>query len=189
MTTTQNHPNVIEPENSLIIIIDFQENYRSVLYRGEQTIERARILIEAASIMNIPVLYTEQYPKGLGPTCSDILNALPKNSKRFEKGSCSIWKCTNLPEWVVGLGKKHVIVSGIETHVCVNQSVHDLINQGYTVHLPVDALTSRSILEHEQGLEKMFLSGALPATVEQVLFELVQTNENIHFHEIRQLIK
>ena len=79
MTTTQNHPNVIESENSLIIIIDFQENYRSVLHRGEQTIERARILIEAASIMNIPVIYTEQYPKGLGPTCSDILNALPKN--------------------------------------------------------------------------------------------------------------
>ena len=76
-----------------------------------------------------------------------------------------------------------------DTHVCVNQRVHDLINQGYTVHLPVDALTSRSILEHEQGLEKMFFSGALPATVEQVLFELVQTNENIHFHEIRQLIK
>lgn len=180
---------MIDINKALLISIDYQEGYRPVLHRWDQTIDRARILLSGMDLLDIPIIYTEQYPKGVGPTCQEIADVLPPASRRFEKQTLSACGAPGLIEYLEDLRRNQVIVAGIETHACINHTVHDLLERNYTVHLPIDTLSSRRTLEHEQGLEKMLRGGALPSSVEQVLLELVQSANHPKFKLVRQLIK
>jgi len=189
MSPISTHPNLIDPENAFILIIDYQERYRTALHEWDRTISRAEILLRAAPLLNIPVIYTEQYPQGVGPTCDEIAGVLPPEAMRFEKRTLSVWRAPGLADWIEHLDRRHAILAGIETHACINQSAHDLLAAGYTVHLPVDTLSSRAVLEHEQGLHKMLASGALATSVEQVLLECLGSADHPEFKTVQQLIK
>jgi len=139
-------------------------------------------------ILELPILVTEQYPKGLGHTV-EILRAASQSAKYFEKSHFS--SCVDA-DFVSSLRKDkitNVVVAGVETHVCVNQSVHDLIDEGFVVHLLEDATASRNQIDHDVAVKKMYGSGAVPATHEMVLFELLHDSQNPHFKQIQGLIK
>jgi nicotinamidase-related amidase len=182
------HPNVSDAERSFLLVVDLQQSYAGQLHEWDRTVERACILIRAAHEVGLPVLYTEQYPRGLGPTTPRVQAALGA-APRFEKRTLSCWGAAGLAEHVTRLDRRQAIVCGIETHACISQTAHELLAQGYRVHLPHDALGSRRLHEHELGFQKLLLSGALPASVESVVLEWVRSADHPKFRAVQALIK
>lgn len=182
------HANVIDADQTFLLVVDLQQSYATQLHEWERTVARACILIRAAHELGLPVTYTEQYPKGLGPTTAAVLDALA-HATRFEKRTLSCWGAPGLADHLTRLGRRHAIVCGIETHACINQTAHDLLQRGYTVHLPHDALGSRRPHEHELGYQKLLISGALPASVESVVLECLRGADHPKFRAVQALIK
>jgi len=179
---------LLERERSCLLVIDLQEAYRGKLHQEERVVHAAARLLEAARLLGLPVLLTEQYPKGLGPTRAEIAGRLPPETARFEKTSFS---CLGVPELrgrLRGLGRPQVVVAGIETHVCVSQTVHELLAEGYQPHLVRDAITSRFELEDATGFAKMTGSGAVPTTLEATLFEWLRDSRAPEFKALHRLV-
>lgn len=182
------HERILSRERSLLLVVDIQESYRGKLHEEAHTIRAAVRLLRAAGILGVPVLLTEQYPKGLGPTRQDVAEHLPAGCQRFEKVSFSALGAPGLPEALARLGRDQVVLAGIETHVCIGQTAHDLLARGFQVHLVRDAVTSRFPLEDETGTSKMLASGATPASSEQVLFEWLERAGTPEFKAIHALV-
>lgn len=182
------HPRVVASEQAFLLVIDLQESYRKALHEWDRTIERACVLIRGACELKLPILYTEQYPKGLGHTTPAVLDALG-DAPRFEKKSLSALGAPGLADRVLALGRRQAIVCGIETHACINQTVHELLAWGFRVHLARDALSARRPLEHEEGYAKLIRSGAIGGSVESILLECLRTAEHPAFKSVHALIK
>lgn len=176
-------------DKSLLLIIDLQEKLLKAQHNKDKIQKNAVILSKAAKILGLPVIVSEQYPQGLGPTISEIRENLPEKAKYYEKKSFSC--CTNAAFDVLlkETGRKQVIVSGVESHVCVHQTVSDLLSMGYEVYLVKDAIGSRKEYECEIGIERMVAAGAIPACTEMVLFELIKCASHENFKQIQELIK
>jgi nicotinamidase-related amidase len=165
------HPHVLDRNRSVLLMIDLQEAYRGKLANEPRVIATAVKLLDAAGLLRIPVVVTEQYPKGLGPTRDELVSHLPANARRFEKTTFSGLGAPGLREHLRELGREQIVVAGIETHVCVSQTVHDLLASGLQPHLVRDAMSARFALEDETGFAKMLASGAVHACLEGALFE------------------
>jgi nicotinamidase-related amidase len=135
------------------------------------------------------VVVTEQYPKGLGRTASEILAVLPADSEPVEKTAFSSCGAQEFVSRLEAAGARQVLLCGIEAHVCVNQTAHDLLGRGYQVHLLTDCVSSRTEQNRQVGLEKMFRAGALPSSTETALFELMRDARHEQFKSIQKLIK
>ncbi|HYC21357.1 MAG TPA: hydrolase [Candidatus Bathyarchaeia archaeon] len=180
---------LIDRRHSLLVLIDVQERYIPHLFEGARVVEAIRRLVEGAKLTAVPVLVTEQYPKGLGHITSSLRDCLPAGQKVIEKSSLS---CLGAPEFVQALGhstRRQLIVTGIEAHACVNQTVHDLLERGVEVYLPVDAISSRYPRDYEIALRRLDHAGAVLTTTEAVLLEWVRTAEAPEFQAIRNLIR
>ena len=182
------HPNIIGSADAFLLVVDLQEAYRSALHRWDETVARACILIEGARSLDLPIFYTEQYPKGLGRSAPEILEALG-DAPCFEKQTLSALGAPGLIDAIEALGRRQAIVCGIETHACINQTCHDLLGRGFSVHLPVDALSSRRTLENEIGYAKLLQSGAIGGSVESVLLECLRSADHPKFKTVHALIK
>lgn len=181
---------ILNQENTQILIIDIQEKLLNASFNKEIIEKKSEIISKAATILNIPVIVTEQYPKGLGETIDSIKeNLSADNTKYFEKVSFSALADSELLKQLKKNKKQQVIVLGIETHICVHQTVADLLKLGCNVVIASDACGSRSELEHICGLENMKSSGAEIKTTEMILFELLKTAKHNKFKEIQALIK
>lgn len=182
------HPRSLDRGRSCLLVVDLQDAYVGKLHQEERTVAAARRLVEAAPLLEIPVLLTEQYPKGLGNTRKEIAEVLPGDVIRFEKTAFSCLGAPGLREQLRALGREQVIVVGIETHVCVAQTVHDLLEMGLQPHLVRDAVTARFPLEDETGFAKSVGSGAVPASSESVLFELLGDARAPAFKAVHRLV-
>lgn len=180
---------VLERADSVLVVIDVQEAYRNLTVDHERMVGNVRRLIEAAKVVGVPILITEQYPKGLRHTQPEVADALPAGQHVIEKMSLSCWRQPQFVSQLAALHRSQVVVCGIEAHACVNQTVHDLLEQGYQVHLPADAISARFERDYRIGWEKMIGSGAVPSTVEMVCLEWVRTAESPEFKAIHKLIK
>lgn len=183
------HPRILDRDASVLVVIDVQEGYRGHTVEHDRMVRAVRTLIEAAALMGVPVLATEQYPKGLGPTQPEVAEVLPPGTPVIEKLSMS---CCGQPAFLEALrrlDRTQVVVCGIEAHACVNQTVHDLLDRGYRVHVPYDALSARRAADYEVGWRKVVGSGAVPSTVEMVCLEWVRTAASPQFKAIHALIK
>jgi len=183
------HPRVLDRTQSVLVVIDVQEAYRNLMIEPGRTVRGVQRLIEAAKLVGVPILATEQYPKGLGHFLPEIAEMLPPHVSITEKRSLS---CCGEPSFATGLEELkrfQVVVCGLEAHACVNQTVHDLLHRGYQVHLPYDAIASRFETDYRVGLEKMIGSGAIPSSVEMVCLEWVRTADATEFKAVQRLIK
>jgi nicotinamidase-related amidase len=151
-------------------------------------VERIRRLILSARALNIPVLYTEQYPQGLGSTLP-VLRDLLHDSPRFEKREFSCLSCEPFLQTVKGLGKTQVVLAGIETHVCVLQSAVHFKERGYFPYVVRDACLSRYKEDYQGGLEFLAIEGIPTPTTEIVIFSWLSTSAHPKFKEISQLLK
>lgn len=183
------HPRVLERDESVLLIIDVQEGYRGHTIEHDRMVAAVRRLLDAATILGVPVLATEQYPKGLGHTQPEVADGFAAEVRPIEKMSMS---CLGQPAFVErlrALSRTQVVVCGIEAHACVNQTAHDLMHRGFTVHIPRDAISARSAADLQAGWEKMIASGAVPSSVEMACLEWVRTAEAPEFKAIHRLIK
>lgn len=182
-------PDTLKSENCVLVIVDVQEAFRSVIYDMPILATGISTAARGMQILGVPVIVTEQYPKGLGPTVEEISAVLTDETPIIEKTSFGAY---GEPEFVSALektGSKQVLLCGIETHICVNQTAHGLLAAGYDVHLLTDQVGSRFAKDKEAGLAKMTASGAKASSVEMALFEMLGDAKNPKFKEIQALIK
>ena len=165
-----------------------QERLYPVMDRKEALLERCRILIRGLQILDIPLLCTEQYPRGLGPTLDELTSLLPVG-QAIEKIHFSCWDEAAFRTRLEQSQKKTVILCGIEAHVCVLQTVTDLIAADYTVVVVTDCISSRKPADMQVALQRMQAEGAWLSTSESILFELTRRAGTEEFKSISNLVK
>ncbi len=179
---------LVKKNEAALLVIDVQESFRRYLPDAAQLTRSISILLEASKILKLPVFLTEQYPQGLGRTMAEILACIGDH-RYFEKTAFSCMGAESFAKDLEASGRKHILVCGIEAHVCVNQTVHDLIEGGYAVHLITDAISSRSNRNKDLGVSKMVGSGAVPSCLEMALFEMLCLSGTEEFKAVQRLIK
>lgn len=187
--SSDRHPGLLARDATAVVVIDVQEGYRSVLYEYERMAAAVARIVQGAVMLGVPVLATEQYPKGVGATVAEVARHFPGGTAIIEKMSMSCCGADPFVSALARLGRRQVLVAGIETHACVNQTAHDLLAAGYQVHVAHDATSSRRREDYEIGWLKMIRSGVVPATAESALLELVRTAEAAEFKALQRLIK
>jgi len=183
------HKNILDSSKTGLLVIDVQEAFRNVVADFEKLAKRAAVAIQGFSILDRPVFVTEQYPKGLGRTAVEIMDVLPDDFEYIEKTAFSSCGAQILTERFRSSGISQVVVCGLETHVCVNQTAHDLLDLGFDVHLLTDCVASRFESDKQAGLSKMFASGVIPSSVEMSLFEIMRDAKHEQFKAIQTLVK
>lgn len=183
------HENTLERGQAALVIIDMQDSFRQPISDFAEVAARIALAAHAFQLLKVPVVVTEQYPKGLGRTANEIRAVLPDELKPFEKTAFSSCGAREFVEKLERTGARQIVVCGIEAHVCVNQTTHDLLARGYQVHLLADCITARTEQNRETGLRKMLASGALPTSTEMALFELLRDARHEQFKAIQKLIK
>lgn len=173
------------PATSLLAIIDVQERLLAAMPDGERVVARCRRLAEAARLLGVPAVLTEQYPQGLGSTPAELAALLPAAAAKLAFSCCG---CVAFDEAVAG-GRAAVVVAGLETHVCVAQTALDLAAAGVTVFVAVDAVAARHAVDHETALRRLEAAGVILTTSEAVLFEWCRTAEHPQFQAIRRLVR
>ena len=176
-------------QDSLILIIDIQDKLIKAAFNQASIEKAASILAKTSKVLNIPVIITEQYPKGLGETIPAIKENIGENTLYFEKTAFSALDNIEIKNAIEQAGKKQIVIFGIETHICVNQTANALKTLGYEVHVVKDACGSRAVSEYEAGLTRMKEHGIYQITTEIALFEWLKTARNPKFKEIQNLIK
>lgn len=180
--------NTLNADNSLVLIIDIQERLVGALDK-DIVVSKAVKMASAAKVLGIPVMITEQYPKGLGNTVPMLKEVLPADTLVVEKTSFNALLEDGMAEKIASYGKKQIVIFGIETHICVHQTAAALIEAGYDVYVIKDACASRNKYEFKQGIDIMQQNGAKISCVEIALFEWLKGAKNPKFKEIQALIK
>jgi len=178
----------LSKDNAALVIIDIQDRLATAMKVREDVIKNCLHLIELAKILNIPVVLTEQYPKGLGPTVSEIKEQLP-SYQPIEKLTFSCCEEPNFLNEIKKLNKKSIILTGMETHICVLQTCIGLLKEGFHVHLVRDAVCSRAKENWKTGIEFMRNAGAVVTCTETVLFQLLKVAGTEEFKAISKRIK
>ncbi len=183
------HPALLDRERSVLVLIDLQEGYRTALHAWERVVVACRLLVEGMAILGVPILVTEQYPRGLGHTAPEVAGRFPAGLQVIEKMTMSCCGAAAFTERLAASGRRQVLIAGIETHACVNQTAHDLLALGYQVQVARDATSSRRPADVAPAWEKMRTAGMLPTSSEQALLELVRTAESAGFKALQRLLK
>ncbi len=173
---------LLHRDRAALLVVDVQEGFRPYASFANVA-ESCRRLLAGARILQMPALVSEQYPKGLGPTAPE-LGIEEGEEMMIEKTVFSAARADGFDL----KGRPQAIVCGIETHVCVSQTVHDLLGKGVEVHVPADAVGSRHQLDYERGLERLERAGAVVSTVESALFELLERAGTPEFKQVQKLI-
>jgi nicotinamidase-related amidase len=182
----------LRPDTTAVIVVDIQERLAGAMPEAQlESLRRsARILLHAAHLLRAPVFLTEQYPKGLGPTLSDVSEASKlAGALRFEKLAFSAWDAGGFRDAVQASGAKAAVVIGMEAHVCVYQTVRDLSGVGLEVYVPSDGVSSRREDHREIGLGLCERAGAIRTTTESVVFDWLSRADSSEFKELSKLIR
>jgi nicotinamidase-related amidase len=174
----------LDRERVALVVIDVQESFRKALPDFERVAKATATLIEGAEAIGIPIVVSEQYPKGLGETAPEVAEALPEGTEPLEK---LVFSAAEAEGFDLG-GRDQALICGIETHVCVSQTVLDLLDSGVEVQVAEDAVGSRFPENKRVGLEKMERAGAVMTSVETALFELLGRAGTDEFKRVQKLI-
>ncbi len=182
------NPKILNREKTALLVIDIQERILGVMQNGDKVVENSIMLINGAKILALPIYLTEQYPKGLGETANKIKKELDGKSA-IQKMSFSCFGAENLFSEFKQKGITQIVVTGIETHVCVQQTVLDLLANNFQVNVAADAVSSRHEIDYKTALERMKVNGAEITTSESILFELLNICGTQEFKEILKIVK
>lgn len=178
-----------DPSQTALVVIDMQERLLPAMAHPESCTERASLLIRAAAALGLPVIVTEQYPKGLGPTVPAISSVLPEGAEIFEKSSFSCFGEASFSSKIDALKIRTLILCGVETHVCVAQTAWDARLKNMDVFIAQDAVSSRHDGDRDGALAQFRADGIRVVTAEMMLFLLLRTSKNPAFKEISKLVK
>lgn len=177
----------ISADNTLVLVVDIQERLMPVLHQSEQFVRAARTLLGGTTLLGLPTLITEQYPKGLGQTVADV-RLLVKDAPVFEKTRFSALT----PEVQAALeqaGRENIVLIGCETHICVLQTAQDLLAWGKRVYVPQECVSSRSAANIANGLAQIGEAGGQIGNLESLLFQILQDAQHPHFKAVSKLIQ
>jgi len=180
----------LDVDRAMVLVIDIQEKLLPTIDGHELILGASCKLLEAAGIFELPVLATEQYAKGIGPTHGDLLRLLrAAGAQIIDKPTFSACGYDPVRSALAQIDRPQVIVSGIEAHVCVQQTALDLAAMDYDVYVCADAVGSRSRTDYEFALQRVRTAGVLVTTVESVMFELCERCDTDRFKRMLEVIK
>ncbi len=178
----------LHKDDTALAIVDIQEKLATVMKVRDEVVKNCLHLIELARVLHLPTVITEQYPKGLGPTVEEIRGALPDH-KPIEKLTFSCCEEPRFLEEIRALKKRNIVLTGMETHICVLQTCLGLLKEGFHVHVVSDAVCSRTKMNWKTGLHFMRDAGAVVTSTETVLFQLLNVAGTEEFKTIAKRIK
>jgi len=181
-------PAMLTTDNTVLVVIDFQERLFPVMHEKEKLLRNVLKLIKGAKVLEIPILLTEQYPKGLGPTIPEIKELLP-DIKPIEKVCFNCCDEEAFCRSLESLKRQQVLIAGIEAHICVYQTAMALSRSGYEVQVVGDCISSREPENKLVSLFKMGAAGISPTTTEMALFELLKVARGDKFKQISSIVK
>jgi nicotinamidase-related amidase len=178
----------LDRDRAALVVVDVQEAFRPAVIEFDKVARNVGTLVQGASVLGVPLLVTEQYPKGLGHTVPEVARHLD-GVEAIEKVCFSAADSDGFNSSLRQSGKEQLLLCGIESHVCVSQTAEDLLASGHEVHVARDAVTSRTEENRELGLHKMERAGAVITSVEAALFELLRASGTPEFKAIQKLVK
>ena len=179
-------PELMSADDTGLLVVDVQGKLVELIDGHERVVWNIRRLVDGAKLLGLPILATEQYPKGLGPTTPALA---PLLDRIYEKTAFSVSGCGELCEALRTSDLRKWLVCGIEAHVCVQQSVLDLLAEGFAIYVAADAVGSRAKFDCDTALRRMESSGATVTTTESALFEWCEDSKSPKFKQISQLIR
>ena len=179
---------MLTTDNTVLLLVDIQGKLAHLMHARESLFENLQRLVKGARVLELPILWAEQNPRGLGPTIPEVAELLP-DLEPIPKFSFSCCDNDKIKQDLEALNRTTVLIAGIETHICVYQTARDLGAAHYDVQLVADAVSSRTIENKQIGLEKCKDTGASITSVETVLFELLKVAEGSKFKEILNIVK
>lgn len=182
------HPRLLRREDAALVLVDLQDRLHREVVRKDAVASAATKLAEAAKILGVPVVLAEHAAKAFGPTIEPVRTALAS----YEPVHKMVFSCFGSEEFrakLAALGRTQILAAGFETHICLCQTVLDALDAGYQVHVARDASSARSEESHAMGLEKMAGAGAIPATAESAIYELLGRAGTDEFRAILPVIK
>ena len=179
---------MLNPENTALVMIDIQGKLLNVMFEKETLLENAQKLVKGLQLLGVPIILTEQNPKGLGPTQAELSLLLP-NITPLPKFCFSCSQDKGFADTLSRLNRRQVLLCGIESHICVYQTALELLEQSYEVQIVTDVVSSRSSANKAVALSRLQAEGARLTSTEMVLFELLRTAENPNFKEISRIIR
>ncbi len=181
-------PTMLTTDNTVLLVIDFQERLFPVMHDKQRLLQNVQKLIRGIQALDIPIVLTEQYPKGLGPTIPEIKELLP-DVKPIEKVCFNCCDESAFNETLGSLKRRQLLICGIEAHICVYQTAIALLQAGYEVQVVADCVSSRDPENRMVSLFRMGSSGVSPTTTEMTLFELLNVARGDAFKEISNIVK
>lgn len=180
---------MLSVKNSVLVVIDMQEKLSRAMSDRENLVANASKVVTGATILGVPIIWTEQNPGGLGPTLPEIREHIPADSAHVIKLSFSCCAEPLFMEALKASGRDQVLVLGIESHVCVCQTILDLLEMRYETHIVCDAVSSRTPENARIGIERSSQAGAIVTSSEMALFELMKVAEGDKFKQILKVVK
>ena len=179
---------MIDIQNCCLVVVDVQGKLAQLMQGKQALFKNIQILIKAAKILNIPILWCQQCPDALGPTVTEMAQLLTDN----EPINKAVFSCCGTEQFSTKLNelaRQQILLCGIETHVCVYQTAVDLLRKGFSVDVLADAVSSRTLENKQIALSRMAAEGINISCTEMALFELLRTAEHPQFRQIAKLIK
>lgn len=180
-------PRLVSAESSCLVVIDMQERLLPVIHGADRVLQRCRFLLEAAGLLSVPIVITEQYPRGLGATV-EHLRSVSANAVVLEKLRFS-GAAVLQDAGVLRPGLRQLVLAGIETHICVQQTALDLAAAGWDVILAGDASGSRQEVDRSAAVVRLAAAGVTVSTAESVVFEWCETAEHSNFRQLSALVR
>lgn len=191
MTPSHKNPCLCDASKGQLVVIDIQGRLAAVMDTAdrERVINNAGILIQAANLLAVPVISTEQYPRGLGPTEEGVTRFLPDSHSAVEKSCFACTSNKRFNETLTINDREQVILTGMEAHICVLQTALEMTASGYSVFVVEDGVCSRKSANYQNALERMRAAGVVITNTESVIFEWLRDASHEHFKAISSLIK
>jgi isochorismate hydrolase len=184
----QNFARLLDPSSILLLVVDMQEPFLRTVHRRDSLIRNVSFLLESARIMDLPIISTVQYEEKMGGPIPAISRLLPEGSRPLDKLCFSCGSSDVILSAIQNSGRRQVLISGAETHICILQTALELADQ-YEVHLAADAVSARGEIDHEIALRRMQRAGIVLTTAESAVYQLLRTAGTPQFKEILRLIK
>ena len=178
---------MLKKETTALVLIDVQGKLAEIVAESEQVIDHITKAVQCANVLELPILWLEQYPKGLGPTTPAIAEHM--NGTPIEKITFSAYDTPQFVEALEATGCKNVLLTGIEAHICVYQTAAHLLANGYQVEVLADCVSSRTVRNRDIGIQKMLQIGANITSVEMAFFEMLQIAKGDQFKAISKIVK
>lgn len=190
MLNFERHPNILDPKQTVLVVIDMQEPFLNVMHDRERLLANVRLLVQSAVTLALPILPTTQFAERMGGVVPEI-TALCRDAAgaSVDKLCFSCAGADGFLNSLASLSRRQILLCGVETHICVSQTALDLTHQGCQVHVAADAVSSRTLEKHKLGMERMRDGGVLPCAAEAAVYELLREAGTPAFKSLLPFIK